>query len=597
MRSGIALFALSAGSQYFVAPYVVPVKPGEQIARMPLEGSRLRHSHEHIVGSASLNPPRPLHVEAAPYAILGAVLASLVVFAAWRPTPALTVSGATVQRPEVLPSAISAENPLRVLIAGGGVGGLTLANALAKNEKVAVTVLERTSQFKRFGGPIQLASNALQVYRELDADLAAKIEAAATYTGDKTNGIKDGIRGDWYAKFDLGTPAKVRGMQYTCVVERPELQEILLDGIQDRVKNGAAVKGYKTHDQGVTAVLEDGTTVEGDVLVGADGIWSDVRAEMRQTPSRGDGSGASYSGYVVFAGELNYDSFDNGEIGYKVYIGPNQYFVITDIGHGRYQWYAFLGREANSADTQPMPDGKSKYLQGIFTGWSDEIHDILRTTTEDEIAIRDLYDRPPSALRSWNDDTGRVTLMGDAVHAMMPNLGQGGCQAIEDALVISQEIETLTTRDQPEIAGMSKRYQNRRKLRSAAVQGLSRFASDIIIKGFDTPAKVTMPHRDEDGNWHGMAVENFNYNGVVTRMLQPVLPVFFSVQFNFLYSGWANEKGALEPVRDLLILGPGVVLGGLALEAFLEGEGLIAMNEAMGAGWQEMLQALEKIIS
>jgi zeaxanthin epoxidase len=316
---------------------------------------------------------------------------------------------------------------------------------------------------------------------------------------------------------------------------------------------------------------------------------------MRQAPSRGDGCGASYSGYVVFAGELNYDSFDNGEIGYKVYIGPNQYFVITDIGNGRYQWYAFLGREANSAEKQPMPDGKSKYLQGIFEGWSGEIHDILTTTKEDEIAIRDLYDRPPSVLRSWNDDTGRVTLMGDAIHAMMPNLGQGGCQAIEDALVISEEIEKLTTRNTADIASATKRYQNRRKARSAAVQGLSRFASDIIIRGFDTPAKITLPHQDESGQWHGMKVENMNYNGVVTRMLQPVLPVFFSVQFNFLYSGYRNERGALEPVRDLLVLGPGVLVGGLALEALLEGEGLLAAQEALGAGWQEILQAVEQL--
>ena len=76
------------------------------------------------------------------------------------------------------------------------------------------------------------------------------------------------------------------------------------------------------------------------VLVGADGIWSQVRAAMRDEPARGDGSGVAYSGYTVFAGELAYDSPDNGEVGYKVYIGPNQYFVITDIGRGRYQWYA-----------------------------------------------------------------------------------------------------------------------------------------------------------------------------------------------------------------------------------------------------------------
>jgi len=62
-----------------------------------------------------------------------------------------------------------------------------------------------------------------------------------------------------------------------------------------------------------------------------------VRAQLRNEPARGEGSGVTYSGYTVFAGELNYDRGDP-ECGYKVYIGPNQYFVITDIGRGRYQW-------------------------------------------------------------------------------------------------------------------------------------------------------------------------------------------------------------------------------------------------------------------
>jgi zeaxanthin epoxidase len=484
---------------------------------------------------------------------------------------------------------------LRVIIAGGGVGGLTLANALSKNERFDVKVVEKTGAFRRFGGPIQLASNAIQVFRHLDGELSQEIEDVATYTGDKVNGIKDGIRSEWYAKFDLKTPAEVRDMQYTCVVDRSELQSILLKRIQGKVSNGNPLKTYKAHENGVTAHLEDGSEMEADVIIGADGIWSDVRATMRDAPTRGDGSGVSYSGYVVYAGELKYDSADNGEVGYKVYIGPQQYFVITDIGGGEYQWYAFLAREPGSADTEPMPSGKSAHLQDIFTGWSEEIHHILRATKEDEIGIRDLYDRPPTVLKNWNDDSGRVTLMGDAVHAMMPNLGQGGCQAIEDALVITEELEKLETREQSAIRASLKTYQNRRKARSAAVQGLSRFASDIIIKGFDTPVSVKLPRKDEDGKWHGFEVEHATYNGFATRVLQPVLPLFFSIQFNFLYSGWRNERLALEPVRDLLVLGPGVILGGLALEALIEGEGLVALQGFADGLPTELLEAFQNI--
>mmetsp|Transcript_11338 Transcript_11338/g.16993 ORF Transcript_11338/g.16993 Transcript_11338/m.16993 type:complete len:549 (+) Transcript_11338:145-1791(+) len=469
--------------------------------------------------------------------------------------------------------AITAENPLKVLIAGGGVGGLALAKALDNMPNVQPVVLERTDQFKRFGGPIQLASNALQVLKEMDESVYEQILEKFTFTGDKMNGIKDGIRNEWYAKFDLATPAEQRQMAYTGVIERPNLQEIYLKNLSEGVvQNGDGVMSYEVDPKtnAVSVTMESGAVHTGDVLIGADGIWSNVRATMRNEPARGDGSGVSYSGYTVFAGELNYDSFDNGEVGYKVYIGPQQYFVITDIGQGRYQWYAFLARAPGSAQDEEKPDGSSKYLQNIFTGWSGDIHHILKATQEDEIEQRDLYDRPPTVLKSWVD--GPVALTGDAIHAMMPNLGQGGCQAIEDAFVLEQLLKGVEKRSQ--INGVLSTYTSRRLIRSASVQGLSRFASDIIIRGFDTPAKIV---KAEDGS---IKFENFNYAGIVTKMLQPILPIFFSVQFNFLYEGWKNEwpidfKAALGVTLVggfILLLGGGEIgLGMLGLEG-LAGE-------------------------
>jgi zeaxanthin epoxidase len=485
---------------------------------------------------------------------------------------------------ESVDGAITEENPLRVLIAGAGVGGLALANTLSKNPKMKVTVLERTDQFKRFGGPIQLASNALQVLKDMDEDVYNKIMSKFTFTGNKKNGIKDGIRNEWYAMFDLAGPAEARNMPYTGVIERPDLQQIYLDKLpKGMVQNGDGVVSYETNSNGygVKAIMDSGKVIEGDVLLGADGIWSAVRATMRDEPIRGDGSGVSYSGYTVFAGELDYDSFDNGEVGYKVYIGPGQYFVITDIGNGRYQWYAFLAKPAGSAAKEEKPEGKSMYLQNYFEGWSEDCFHIMRATKEDEIEQRDLYDRPPSVLKAWTK--GNVALLGDSVHAMMPNLGQGGCQAIEDAYVIAQELESASSRD--EITGKLNAYRGRRLIRSAAVQGLSRFASDIIIRGFDTPAKIVW----KEGG--GVAFENFNYAGIVTKMLQPILPIFFIVQFNFLYEGWRNDIAidfkaafAFTIVGGLILLiGAGTLeefgLGFIGLEGLLGGEGIESLVE------------------
>jgi len=428
---------------------------------------------------------------------------------------------------------ITKDNPLRVMIAGAGIGGLTLANSLSKHANVEVTVFERTSEFKRFGGPIQLASNALQLLKEMDEPVYNSIMEKFTFTGNKENGIKDGIRNEWYSKFDLASPAEERNMPYTGVIERPDLQQIFLNNIPDGVvRNSNGVKSYKmnANGHGVQVELDSGEKVEGDVLIGADGIWSSIRATMRNEPLKGDKSGVKYSGYSVFAGELDYDSFDNGQVGYKVYIGPKQYFVITDIGNGRYQWYAFLAKPPGSAEKEEKPDGTVPYLSNVFTGWSGDIHDILSATKEDEVQQRDLYDRPPSVIKPWTK--GSVALLGDSVHAMMPNLGQGGCQAIEDAFVLEQELMKLTNKDG--IESKLGDYKSRRFIRSAAIQGLSRFASDIIIRGFDTPAKIV--------NKDGIKFENFNYAGVVTKVLQPILPLFFKIQFDFLYEGYRNES-------------------------------------------------------
>ena len=278
--------------------------------------------------------------------IAGALLASLCLanafvsqnggFLASRSTltPETCLSiGATVAPPSVPMERedhvdeISTDRPLQVMIAGAGVGGLALAKVLSKNPLFKVTVIEQTSEFKRFGGPIQLASNAMEIIRQMDQDVYDQIAQKFTITGDKINGIKDGIRTEWYAKFDLKGPAESRNMPYTGVIDRPDLQEIYLDSLPaGTVRNGDALVSYqKTTVNGVQAILSSGQTLRGDVLIGADGIWSAVRATMRGgAPRKGDGSGATYSGYTLFAGELAYDSPDKGQVGYKVYIGPGQ---------------------------------------------------------------------------------------------------------------------------------------------------------------------------------------------------------------------------------------------------------------------------------
>ena len=247
--------------------------------------------------------------------------------------------------------AVSKDAPLRVLVAGGGLGGLFAAICL-RNAGADVAVIERTATYRPFGGPIQLASNGVSTIKATSESLFRRVTDVSRPFWRTTSGIRDGLKGNWMFTFGAITELPDEGnLPFSICVDRSDLQEVLLEEInQDSsgiVSMGSAIAKYENRNdgKGVDVTLEDGRVVTADVLVGADGIWSNVRAAMTGTPARGEEAGVSYSGYTVFAGELNYnfqstpsDIGPDPACGYKVYIGPQQYFVITDIGRGRYQW-------------------------------------------------------------------------------------------------------------------------------------------------------------------------------------------------------------------------------------------------------------------
>lgn len=470
--------------------------------------------------------------------------------------------------------AAASERQLKVAIAGGGVGGLTTALGLLK-AGFDVTLYEKTGAFARFGGPIQFASNALSTLKAVDERLFERVIDKFTFTGTRRCGLKDGLRSDgtfrmtnvadprylvddsipadWYLEFPLKQCADFFKLPYTGVINRPDLQEILLDECRalkpDFLVNGNKVVKYaQQEDGGVDVTLGDGTTVTADVLVGSDGIWSAVRAQMYDEgeiqAKSADGKikqGCPYSGYTVYAGEFVpeklSDFSDYFDCGYKVYIGPKKYFVTSDVGDGRVQWYSFLAQKpgvrkaGDSWEEGSTSDAEGKdvisYLKGLHEGWTDEIHYVLDSTPAAAVEQRDLYDRWPEFFRSWAD--GSVVLVGDAVHPMMPNLGQGGCQAIEDAYVLAEALKAVAPGGKGPVATADlhaalQGFYEDRVLRVAGVSLLSRLASDLIINFFDTPWS---PH-DQKGQ------SPLSY---LTFAWKPLLQfIVFPIQFLFLYS-------------------------------------------------------------
>ncbi|XP_022740829.1 zeaxanthin epoxidase, chloroplastic isoform X3 [Durio zibethinus] len=361
---------------------------------------------------------------------------------------------------------------LRILVAGGGIGGLVFALA-AKKKGFDVLVFEKDLSAIRgegqYRGPIQIQSNALAALEAIDMEVAEKVMEAGCITGDRINGLVDGVSGTWYIKFDTFTPAAERGLPVTRVISRMTLQEILVHAVgQDIIFNESNVVDFEDDGHKVTVVLENGMRYEGDLLVGADGIWSKVRKNLFGP------NDAVYSGYTCYTGIADFVPADIESVGYRVFLGHKQYFVSSDVGAGKMQWYAFHKEPAGGVDS----NGKMERLLKIFEGWCDNVIDLLLATDEDSILRRDIYDRTPSL--TWG--RGRVTLLGDSIHAMQPNMGQGGCMAIEDSYQLALELDkgwkqSVESRTSIDIVSSLKSYERARRLRVAIIHGMARMAA------------------------------------------------------------------------------------------------------------------------
>ncbi|KAL0343694.1 UNVERIFIED_CONTAM: Zeaxanthin epoxidase, chloroplastic [Sesamum angustifolium] len=333
------------------------------------------------------------------------------------------------------------EKKLRILVAGGGIGGLVFALA-AKRKGFEVLVFEKDLSAIRgegqYRGPIQIQSNALAALEAIDMGVAEEVMSAGCITGDRINGLVDGISGTWYVKFDTFTPAAERGLPVTRVISRMTLQQILAHAVGSEII---------MNESNVVDFSDDGEKCyEGDLLVGADGIWSKVRKNLfGQTE-------AIYSGYTCYTGIADFVPADIETVGYRVFLGHKQYFVSSDVGEER----------CNDMGVLSMMILRTGYL-----GFA-----------EDAILRRDIYDRTPTL--SWGK--GRVTLLGDSVHAMQPNLGQGGCMAIEDGYQLALELDkawrqSVKSGNPIDVVSSLKRYENARKLRVAIIHGLARMAA------------------------------------------------------------------------------------------------------------------------
>ena len=322
----------------------------------------------------------------------------------------------------------------RIAIIGGGIGGLTAALALRQSNFEA-EVFEQAPALLDVGAAIAIWPNAMRVFEQLQ--LSDKIIEKA--------GVMEEIQWLDQDGFLINRASIPRAV----ALHRADLQATLLHSLPaESIHLDHAFVSYRQHGNKTIATFANGNSVEADFLIGADGIHSDVRAQLIK-----DGDPV-FRGYTVWRGIApTIPSLIPTSTAVEIH-GRGKRFGIGPVGLGRVGWWA----SANISDTDD--------LSSLFAGWCRPVLDLIEATPKKSVLKTPALDREPN--KTWGD--GRMTLLGDAIHPTTPNLGQGGCLAIEDALVLARCLKRYGATEKA-----LRNYERLRFKRTAAVAKYSRY--------------------------------------------------------------------------------------------------------------------------
>ncbi|MGC1352751.1 MAG: FAD-dependent monooxygenase [Xanthobacteraceae bacterium] len=348
-----------------------------------------------------------------------------------------------------------------VLIAGGGIGGITALLAL-RQRGIAAELFEQAAAFGQVGAGLQVSGNATRVLRTLG--LGDALARVAYYPEGRDYRAWDNGDRLYYTPLGKRAEAHFGAPYYTA--HRADLLDVLLGGLgPESFHLGSRIERFDQDDDSVTITLADGSTATGDILIGADGIHSTVRGQMfgKELPR--------YTGNVAWRGLVPAERvahLDVAEVA-GVWMGPNRSIVQYYIAAGKtFNWIG-ISRSEQPARESWLAEGRIEDALAEYAGWHDTIRTIIAATPR--VLRQALYDREP--LPDWR--IGRVVLLGDAAHPMMPFYAQGAAQSIEDAYVLAGCL--AATPDAP--AAALERYVKLRQPRTAWMQGLSRREEEL----------------------------------------------------------------------------------------------------------------------
>jgi 2-polyprenyl-6-methoxyphenol hydroxylase-like FAD-dependent oxidoreductase len=353
----------------------------------------------------------------------------------------------------------------RILIIGGSFAGLAAAIAL-RRVGFEVAVFERTAELRGLQAGVVLQITAMKALKKIG--MLPQVQQVAgppireiqlqTPEGQVLAVIPQSRQGR-----ELGVPA--------AVVNRAAFLQVLAQALEDSdaIHLGAECAGLEADEQGVTARFAGGWEVRGALLLGADGIHSAIRRQLRgDEPLR-------YSGYTAWRAM---PAFRHQRIVPGILQQPSERGQIFGIYPGKDAVYWFAGQKTPAGGVD-APAGRKEELLHLFQGWHEPIEALIAATDEATILRNDVYDRVP--VDHWG--AGRVTLLGDAAHPATPTLGQGAGMSIEDGVVLAKELalaHDLT--DYEAVDNALRAYERSRMPRTAAINRESWQIGQMILR-------------------------------------------------------------------------------------------------------------------
>jgi 2-polyprenyl-6-methoxyphenol hydroxylase-like FAD-dependent oxidoreductase len=384
----------------------------------------------------------------------------------------------------------------RILIAGGGIGGLATALALAQ-KNIPSLVLEKAGQLGEIGAGIQLGPNAFHCFDRLGVGETAR--KMAVYIDQLR--LMDSLADGEICHIDLGEAFRARYGNPYAVVHRGDLHGVLLTACRDHplieLKVSSEVTGYDQDGTTVSARLGTGERVTGAALIGADGLWSNIRRQVA-----GDGA-PRVSGHTTYRSVIPTEQMpeDLRWNAATLWAGPKCHIVHYPLSG----WKVFNLVVTYHNDAPEPVAGKPVPEEEVRRGFvhvCERAQNIIRHGRDWRMWV--LCDRDP--VDRWVD--GRVALLGDAAHPMLQYMAQGACMAMEDAVCLADSLAKTDTFE----SGLET-YRARRVLRTTRVQLMSRAMGDHVYHPDGPHAALRNAIMSAKGQTEWYAVLDWLYGG------------------------------------------------------------------------------------